>query len=201
MQPIQFMLSSTTGALAVVAVAILRIYLGWAYVGNRLLSAAVDYEESGWWVAAGLSFFCSLVLGSCHRPSGPGTGHALQLGYLMAVHASMPCLGQPEQRDQMQQLALTAGQGVEAHLPVFDRYDGQTFVKPPEVLARDRLLGTYEVKPTLDRLKTTLLGAAGGLLTSAVLLLGSFAAEADASMPRMANTQDPRFELCGDGVR
>ena len=49
-QPIQFMLSSTTGALAVVAVAILRIYLGWAYVGNRLLSAAVDYEESGWWV-------------------------------------------------------------------------------------------------------------------------------------------------------
>ena len=31
-----------------VAVAILRIYLGWAYVGNRLLSAAVDYEESGW---------------------------------------------------------------------------------------------------------------------------------------------------------
>ena len=25
------------------------------------------------------------------------------------------------------------------------RYDGQTFVKPPEVLARDRLLGSYEV--------------------------------------------------------
>ena len=49
-QPIQFMLSSTTGSLAVVAVAILRIYLGWAYVGNRLLSAAVDYEESGWCV-------------------------------------------------------------------------------------------------------------------------------------------------------
>lgn len=54
-------------------------------------------------------------------------------------------------------------------------------MKPPEVLARDRLLGTYEVKPTLERLKTTLLGAAGGLLTSAVLLLGSFAADADAS--------------------
>ena len=26
------------------------------------------------------------------------------------------------------------------------RYDGQTFVKPPEVLARDRLLGSYEVR-------------------------------------------------------
>ncbi len=25
------------------------------------------------------------------------------------------------------------------------RYDGQIFVKPQEVLARDRLLGTYEV--------------------------------------------------------
>ena len=25
------------------------------------------------------------------------------------------------------------------------RYDGQLFVKPPEVLARDRLLGNYEV--------------------------------------------------------
>ena len=68
-----------------------------------------------------------------------------------------------------------------AHHAPLHRYDGQTFVKPPEVLARDRLLGTYEVRPTLDRLRTTLLGAAGGLLLSAVLLLGSFAAEADAS--------------------
>ena len=25
------------------------------------------------------------------------------------------------------------------------RYDGETFVKPPEVLTRDRLLGMYEV--------------------------------------------------------
>ena len=52
LQPVQFMLSGTTGALAVVALAILRIYLGWAYVGNRLLSAAVDYEESGWCASA-----------------------------------------------------------------------------------------------------------------------------------------------------
>ena len=33
------------------------------------------------------------------------------------------------------------------------RYDGQVFVKPPEVLTRDRLLGTYEVKPVLARLR------------------------------------------------
>lgn len=48
LQTAQFVLSGATGALAVVAVAVVRIYLGWAYVGNRLLSAAVDYEETGW---------------------------------------------------------------------------------------------------------------------------------------------------------
>ena len=37
--------------------------------------------------------------------------------------------------------------------PPARRYDGQVFVKPPEVLARDRLLGTYEVKPVLARLR------------------------------------------------
>lgn len=36
------------------------------------------------------------------------------------------------------------------------RYDGQVFVKPPEVLTRDRLLGTYEVKPVLARLRLVL---------------------------------------------
>ena len=51
MQTAQFVLSGATGALAVVAVAVIRIYLGWAYVGNRLLSAAVDYEETGWYAS------------------------------------------------------------------------------------------------------------------------------------------------------
>lgn len=31
-----------------VSLAVLRIYLGWSYVGDRLLSAAVAYEETGW---------------------------------------------------------------------------------------------------------------------------------------------------------
>lgn len=60
------------------------------------------------------------------------------------------------------------------------RYDGQTFVKPPEVLMRDRLLGTYEVKPVLGKLKNTLLGAGGLLLTCAVLLFGVIKAGTDA---------------------
>ena len=59
------------------------------------------------------------------------------------------------------------------------RYDGQVFVKPPEVLTRDRLLGTYEVKPTLARLKTTLLGTGGVLLLSSSLLFGLLGSKAD----------------------
>ncbi|KAK9815523.1 hypothetical protein WJX72_005035 [[Myrmecia] bisecta] len=106
-EPAEFFLSGSTGALLVVAVAVLRIYLGWAYVGNRLLSASVEYEETGW-------------------------------------------------------------------------YDGQLFVKPPEVLARDRLLGSYTVKPVLNRLKTTLLASGGGLLLSAILLVGLITSGSDA---------------------
>lgn len=80
LQPIEWLLSGATGSMVVVALVVLRIYLGWSYVGDRLLSAAVAYEETGW-------------------------------------------------------------------------YDGQTFIKPPEVLTRDRLLGMYEVKPILRKLR------------------------------------------------
>lgn len=106
-QPIEFVVSASIGALLVVAVAVLRIYLGWAYVGDRLLSAAVEYEETGW-------------------------------------------------------------------------YDGQVFVKPPQILARDRLLGRYEVQPVLQRLKTTLTGSGAALLMSSVLLFGLIRAGSDA---------------------
>lgn len=36
-------------------------------------------------------------------------------------------------------------------------YDGQVYVKDPEMLARDRLLGTYTVRPIVERLRKTLL--------------------------------------------
>lgn len=72
-QPVAWALSATVGSLVVVAAVVVRIFLGWSYVGNRLMSAAVEYEETGW-------------------------------------------------------------------------YDGEVFVKPPEVLTRDRLLGMYEVR-------------------------------------------------------
>ncbi|KAM1529599.1 hypothetical protein ACFX1Z_018784 [Malus domestica] len=94
--PLRFALAAGTGTLFVVSLIVLRIYLGWSYVGDRLLSAVIPYEESGW-------------------------------------------------------------------------YDGQMWVKPPEVLARDRLLGSYKVKPVIKLLKQTLVGT-GALLVTGVLL-------------------------------
>lgn len=96
-EPLRFLLAGGAGALFAVAVIVLRLYLGWSYVGNRLFSAVVPYEETGW-------------------------------------------------------------------------YDGQLWVKPPEVLARDRLLGAYQVKPVMNRLKQTLIGAAALLVTATASL-------------------------------
>jgi len=42
----QFVLAGSLGALLVTTVVTLRIYLGWAYVGERLLSATIEYEVS-----------------------------------------------------------------------------------------------------------------------------------------------------------
>ncbi|KAG7535684.1 CGLD27-like [Arabidopsis thaliana x Arabidopsis arenosa] len=95
-EPLRFALAAGTGTLFLVSLIVLRIYLGWSYVGDRLLSAVIPYEESGW-------------------------------------------------------------------------YDGQMWVKPPEVLARDRLLGSYKVKPVIKMLKQTLIGT-GALLVSAFVL-------------------------------
>ncbi|KIZ00283.1 Uncharacterized protein ycf36 [Monoraphidium neglectum] len=41
-------------------------------------------------------------------------------------------------------------------------YDGQLWVKTPEILARDRLAFAYQIRPTMARLKSTLLGLGGG---------------------------------------
>ncbi|GMH38751.1 hypothetical protein BSKO_06635 [Bryopsis sp. KO-2023] len=99
--PLGFFAGGASGAFLAVAAVALRLNLTWSYVGNRLLSATVEYEETGW-------------------------------------------------------------------------YDGQMFVKPPEVLARDRLLGTYEVRPILARLKTTLIVCAVclGLSASTFYFIG-----------------------------
>eukprot|EP00898_Chlorokybus_atmophyticus_P000227 jgi/Chlat1/1204/Chrsp115S01668 len=107
-QPVEFALAGGSSALFIVTVAVLRLYLGWSYVGNRLFSATVEYEETGW-------------------------------------------------------------------------YDGQIWVKPPEVLARDRLLGFYQVKPTLERLKLTLVGLGSGVTVLAMALAFLLVQDANAT--------------------
>lgn len=47
--PILFGLSEVLGAALLVALVLLRIYLGWYYVRDRLNSEQVFYEESGWY--------------------------------------------------------------------------------------------------------------------------------------------------------
>ncbi|MBF2001006.1 MAG: CGLD27 family protein [Synechococcales cyanobacterium M58_A2018_015] len=94
--PAQFVLSAAAGAMVIPVLALLRLYLGWVYVSNRLSQATVFYEESGW-------------------------------------------------------------------------YDGQVWVKPEEVLQRDRLIVTYQIGSVLRRLQRTFVGIAlllllGGLV-------------------------------------
>jgi hypothetical protein len=81
--PIQFVIGSIGGSLIFVALATMRLYLGWIHVRDRLNSETVFYEESGW-------------------------------------------------------------------------YDGQTWIKTPEILTRDRLLVSYEVQPIIQRIQFTL---------------------------------------------
>ncbi|AQK88057.1 hypothetical protein ZEAMMB73_Zm00001d038853 [Zea mays] len=45
-------------------------------------------------------------------------------------------------------------------------------LKTPEVLARDRLLGSFSVKPVVNRVKFTLVGLAGSLILCILLYLG-----------------------------
>ena len=74
----------SSSALGIFTLWILRLYLGWKYIYNRLMNATVTYEESGW-------------------------------------------------------------------------YDGQTWIKTNEVLLQDRLVGTYEVLPIINRLRLVIL--------------------------------------------
>ncbi|MBD2196631.1 MULTISPECIES: CGLD27 family protein [Calothrix] len=92
----QFLLCGAAGASIGVILLLVRLYLGWYYVSDRLTSRAVFYEESGW-------------------------------------------------------------------------YDGQTWIKPEEILNRDRLIATYEIKPILRRLQLTFAGLAGMFVAGSIV--------------------------------
>jgi hypothetical protein len=92
----QFMLCGAAAASVGVILVLVRLYLGWYYISDRLFSQTVFYEESGW-------------------------------------------------------------------------YDGQTWLKPQEVLNRDRLIVSYEIKPILRRLQFTFAGLAGMFLIGSIV--------------------------------
>lgn len=45
----EFFFCGAAGASIGVILAVVRLYLGWNYVGNRLVSPTIFYEESGWY--------------------------------------------------------------------------------------------------------------------------------------------------------
>ncbi|NEP10534.1 MAG: CGLD27 family protein [Symploca sp. SIO2C1] len=46
---VQFILCASAGAGVFLVLTLLRLYLGWSYVRNRLLKETIFYEESGWY--------------------------------------------------------------------------------------------------------------------------------------------------------
>ena len=45
----QKLTASNVGATSVVFVLVLRLYSGWGYIGSRLKSKVIEYEETGWY--------------------------------------------------------------------------------------------------------------------------------------------------------
>lgn len=89
--PLQCSLWAIGGSLVFVALAAIRLYVGWLHIKNRLYDESIFYEESGW-------------------------------------------------------------------------YDGQTWLKTPEILTRDRLLVSYEIQPILQRIQRTFLSLFGAAI-------------------------------------
>ena len=46
---LQKVTASNVGAMSVVLVLVLRLYSGWGYIGSRLQSKVIEYEETGWY--------------------------------------------------------------------------------------------------------------------------------------------------------
>lgn len=46
---LQKITASNVGAISVVFIMVLRLYSGWGYIGSRLQSKVIEYEETGWY--------------------------------------------------------------------------------------------------------------------------------------------------------
>lgn len=49
---IQKLCSSNVGAIIVILILLLRLYTGWYYIGQRLITKTIEYEETGWYDGA-----------------------------------------------------------------------------------------------------------------------------------------------------
>jgi len=49
---LQKLTASNVGAMSVVLVLVVRLYSGWGYIGSRLRTKVIEYEESGWYDGA-----------------------------------------------------------------------------------------------------------------------------------------------------
>lgn len=76
--PLVRVLAAVSSGFLVVTLAVLRMYLGWAYVGNRLLSATVEcnfflfpfYEVSHSLLSVFFCGLCCFFLWQMKRPDG-----------------------------------------------------------------------------------------------------------------------------------
>ncbi|MBD1937134.1 CGLD27 family protein [Microcoleus sp. FACHB-68] len=89
----QFLLSGAAGASFILALVLLRLYLGWWYVRNRLLNSTVVYEESGWYD------------GQCWEKNP----EMLLRDRLVVTHQIQPILGRLHRTFGVLALAIVAG--------------------------------------------------------------------------------------------
>lgn len=145
-----------------------RMFLGWDHVGSRLQAAVVEYEESErrgapWGSRREPSARACGRLLACRASRGGAGGRG---GGGSARRAAPRRVRQPRAGSKQPAAAHTrrARPLPRASPPTRAAgwYDGQKWVKTPEVLARDRLAVAYEIRPAVARLKSTLLGLGGG---------------------------------------
>ena len=190
-QPIEFVISASIGALLVVAVAVLRIYLGWAYVGDRLLSAAVEYEETGWYDGQVRARGRARKPGKrcCCGHMMPISRHVLRCvpGTTMSTSGSgagvCEAAADPGTRQAPRTLrgAQRSHPDLQPGLPeLFCWCLGCSGCAASSTCIKKPVCSRAQVQPVLQRLKTTLTGSGAALLMSSVLLFGLIRAGTDA---------------------
>ena len=138
-------------------------------------------QRAAWRLAAWLLFLLGLLgggWGGCVPPprgpkiSGYASGNAVTKQQTTANNLASP-----------QTTTNNGTPPIITPLLVNARYDGQVWVKTPEVLARDRLAVMYSIRPAMARLKAALLGLGGALAASVVLLAALPPPEAQSYAP------------------